>query len=193
MKHPRVEAYTHAQVSVPDPFGFSLDLMIPIALILVGLVLIVVEVYMVPGFNVIGILGIMMVVIAVGYAFAEAGLTGGFMALGGSVAAVGGIFWFLYATGAWDRFVLTTELTRDADDVEEEREQRKQFLGKHGTALTPLRPTGVVEIDGARLEVSTEGEFIAAGSRVRVVAMDRRRYFVSLATQTVEEGPPTGS
>ncbi len=162
-------------------------MMIPIALILVGLVLIVVEVYMVPGFNVIGILGLIMIVVAVGFAFSESGWTGGFMALGGSAAAIGGLFWFLYSSGAWDRFVLTTELTRDVTEVAEEREHRKQFLGKNGVALTPLRPSGVIEIDGIRVEVATEGEFIAAGSRVRVVAMDRRRYFVRLASEPAEE------
>lgn len=160
--------------------------MVPIALILVGLVLIVIEVYMVPGFNVIGILGLIMIVVAVGFSFTEAGWTGGFMALGGSAVAIGGVFWFLYATGAWDRFVLTTELT-SSETEDEEREQRKRYLGKNGVALTPLRPAGVIEIDGSRLEVSTEGEFIAAGSKVRVVAMDRRRYFVRLAAEAVEE------
>lgn len=160
--------------------------MIPIALILVGLLLILIEVYMVPGFNVIGILGIIMIIVAVGYAFAESGWTGGFLALAGSVAAVGGVFWFLYSTGAWDRFVLTAELASGSADGDEDREQRASYLGRNGTALTPLRPSGVVEIDGTRLEVSTEGEFIAAGSKVRVVAMDRRRYFVRLATESAE-------
>lgn len=160
--------------------------MIPIALILIGLLLIVVEVYLVPGFNVIGILGFVMIVVAVGFAFSESGWVGGFAALSGSAVAIGVVFWFLYASGAWDRFVLTTELTRNSDDVDDEREQRRQFLGKNGTALTPLRPGGVVEIDGVRLEVATEGEFIAAGSQVRVVAMDRRRYFVRLASEPVQ-------
>ena len=116
--------------------------MIPIALILVGLVLILIEVYMVPGFNVIGILGIVMIIVAVGYAFAESGWAGGLMAIAGSAAAVGGVFWFLYSSGAWDRFVLTAELASGAGDGEEDREERKHYLGRHGVALTPLRPSG---------------------------------------------------
>ena len=53
-------------------------------------------------------------------------------------------------------------------------------------ALAPFPVTvhalanSVVEIDGERIEVVTEGEYIAAGSNVRVVAMDRRRYFARL-------------
>ncbi len=83
--------------------------------------------------------------------------------------------------------MLKAELASGSGDGDPEREQRKHYLGKSGIALTPLRPSGVVEIDGTRLEVATEGEFIAAGSRVRIVAMDRRRYFVRLATETAEE------
>lgn len=155
--------------------------MLPIALIVVGLVLIVIEVYLVPGFNVIGILGIITIIFAVGYSFAESGWPGGLIAIVGSVGATAGLFWFLYATGAWDRFVLSASLGKDTLVEEQEREHRKRYLGKLGVAITPLRPTGVVEIDGERVEVATEGEFIAAGSRVKVVAMDRRRFFVRLA------------
>jgi membrane-bound serine protease (ClpP class) len=44
-----------------------------------------------------------------------------------------------------------------------------------------------VEIESNRIEVVTEGSFIAAGSWVRVVAMDRRRFFVRLADDVEEE------
>ncbi len=174
--------YTTSYHFLREPAANELvDLFLPIALILVGLMLIVIEVYLIPGFNVIGIMGVLLVIGAIMIAFSEGGAMGGLAALGGSVIAVGGLFWFLYSSGAWDRFVLTTSLKRDPDEAEEDRDQRRRYLGKRGVAVTPLRPGGVVEIDGERVEVSTEGEFIAAGSDVRVVAMDRRRYFVRLA------------
>ncbi len=169
-----------------------MELILPIALILVGLLLIMIEVYLIPGFNVIGLFGLLMILAAIVIAFTEGGNTEGILTLAGSALAVGGIFWFLYASGAWDRFVLTTSLKDDPDTADQEREQRRQYLGKQGTAITPLRPAGVVEIDGERVEVSTEGEFIAAGSVVRVVAMDRRRYFVRLA-ESVSENTAAGS
>ena len=46
--------------------------------------------------------------------------------------------------------------------------------------MTPLRPAGIADIDGARVEVETEGAFVASGSRVRVMALDRRRVIVRL-------------
>src|SRR5690606_22059127 len=106
---------------------------------------------------------------------------GGIMLLAGTLVVGGGMFYYLWTSGAWDRFVLATSLRRDDAAEQREAEDRSRFLGKVGRAMTPLRPTGVVEIDGERLEVVTEGEFIAAGSAVKIVAMDRRRYFVRLA------------
>lgn len=158
-----------------------MEILVPIALIVVGLVLIVVEVYLVPGFNVVGILGFLVLVFAIGFAYTETGMAGGTVALVGTVAAGGGVFYVLWRSGAWDRFVLSTNLKRDDESVVRESEQRARYLGRTGVAITPLRPTGVAEIDGERIEVVTEGEFIAAGSGVRVVAMDRRRYFVRLS------------
>lgn len=168
-----------------------MELLIPIALVLAGLALIGAEVYLVPGFNIVGIVGIVLIVFAIGYTFTESGFVGGVLTLVGTVAAGGGMFWWMWQSGAWNRFVLSTNLRRDDQLAARESEQRTRWLGREGVAITPLRPTGVVEIDDQRLEVATEGEFIAAGSRIRVVALDRRRYFVRLAG-TVAESDPAG-
>jgi len=158
-----------------------LDLLLPISLIIVGLGLILLEVYLVPGLNVVGVFGFVVILFGIGYAFSEGGAMGGVYAVIGTVVVGGGMFYWLWTSGAWDRFILATNLKGDEADAVRESEHRARYLGKTGTAVTPLRPTGVAEIEGERIEVVTEGEFIAAGSRVRVVAMDRRRYFVRLA------------
>ena len=163
-----------------------MDLLLPIALILIGFGLIVVEVYLVPGFNVVGILGFLVIAFAVGYIYTESGVLGGTVALVGSAAFGVGLFYVLWQSGAWERFVLATNLRTDTERVARESEHRARYLGKGGLAITPLRPTGVVEVDGERIEAVTEGQFIAAGSEVRVVAMDRRRYFVRLANAVSE-------
>ena len=157
-----------------------MELLIPIALILVGLALVAVEVTLVPGFNVIGVFGVVGAAVGVVYAFVEYGMAGGLGTLVATVLAAGGLVFFLWESGAWDRFILSDSLRRDADIDAVEHESRSRVLGKSGTAVTPLRPGGVAEVEGARLEVETEGAFIAAGSRVRIVAMDRRRYIVRL-------------
>lgn len=163
-----------------------MELFIPIALILTGLALIAVEVYLVPGFNVVGVFGFVVILFAIGYAFSESGWMGGLYASVGTIVVGGGLFYMMWTSGAWDRFVLATSIRSSDESIERESEHRAKYLGRAGVAMTPLRPTGVAEIDGERIEVVTEGEFIASGSRVRVVAMDRRRFFVRLADAVPE-------
>ena len=157
-----------------------MELLVPIALILVGLALIVVEVTVVPGFNVVGVLGVLGAAVGVVVAFVEYGVTGGLGTLAATVLAAGGVAYLLIESGAWDRFVLTDTLTRGDSEDPVDAESRSRLLGKTGTALTPLRPGGVAEVGGARVEVETEGAFVAAGSEVRVVALDRRRVIVRM-------------
>jgi membrane-bound ClpP family serine protease len=157
-----------------------MELLIPILLILVGLALVVVEVTVVPGLNVVGVLGVLGAAVGVVVAFAEFGPVGGLGTLAATILAAGGVAYVLWESGAWDRFVLFDSLRRDADADAEETESRARLLGKTGTAITPLRPGGVADVEGARVEVETEGAFVAAGSRVRVVALDRRRILVRL-------------
>ncbi len=165
-----------------------MELLIPILLILLGLVLLGLEIYLMPGVNVTGVLGVISVGVGIVYAFVTIGLIGGIIAFAGALLAGGGLLAYLWQSGAWDRLVLSEVLGRDgrADDVE--KDSRSRWLGEVGTAVTPLRPTGIVDVNGERFEVVTEGAFIAAGSRVKVVAMDRRRYFVRLADEEEKEG-----
>ncbi|MEM1041377.1 MAG: NfeD family protein [Bacteroidota bacterium] len=165
-----------------------MEFLIPLLLVLVGLGLIAVEVYVVPGFGAVGIGGGLAIVAGVVYAFVTLGPAGGVLAALGSVGAGAGLFYFFWQTGAWDRFVLAADLRRDKDADAREHDTRSRYLGRDAVAVTPLRPGGIVEIDGERVEVQTEGEFIASGSTVRVVAMDRRRFFVRLADALPEAG-----
>ncbi len=156
-----------------------MTLLIPVLLILAGLVLVVVEVYFVPGFNVIGVAGVIAAGAGVGYAFVTGGALGGFIALTATLGAGGALLALMWRIGAWERFILYESLT--PGDASDTAASRGRLLGREGMALSPLRPTGVAEIEGERVEVTTEGAFIAAGSRIRVVALVRGRYLVRLA------------
>ena len=158
-----------------------MEFLVPILLIVIGLGLIALEVYVVPGLGVVGFTGGGSIIAGVVYAFVVIGATEGVVAALGSLVVGGGMFYLMWESGAWDQFVLAADLRRDADADAREHDARSKYLGRDAVAVTPLRPGGIVEVDGERVEVQTEGEFIAAGSEVRIVAMDRRRFFVRLA------------
>jgi membrane-bound ClpP family serine protease len=51
----------------------------------------------------------------------------------------------------------------------EESQKLSQYIGKRGTALSTLRPSGIVEIDGDRIDCISESEAIPAGTPVEII------------------------
>ncbi len=57
-------------------------------------------------------------------------------------------------------------------------EDLQVFVGKEGTATSVLRPTGIADFEGVRLNVSSEGSFIPAGTRVRIISVEGQKILV---------------
>jgi membrane-bound ClpP family serine protease len=53
-----------------------------------------------------------------------------------------------------------------------ERERLTAMVGKEGLVLTALRPVGLVEIDGARMDALSETMYVRAGAKVKVTYAD---------------------
>ena len=68
------------------------------------------------------------------------------------------------------RLVLGDVAKRSAPSVD--------YTGKTGKACTTLRPAGIAEIDGVRLNVVTEGDYIDAGTAVKVISVEGNRIVV---------------
>ena len=102
---------------------------------------------------------------------------GFFIAIGLFVAAMK----FLPSTSVWSRLVLSAEISASSATGQE---QQREFVtsGALGVVISPLRPTGTIEIAGKRYEARSEVGEIAAGAAVRVV---RRADFV-LIVEAVE-------
>ena len=60
------------------------------------------------------------------------------------------------------------------------------LVGRTGIAATVLRPTGAMTIDGERIDVVTEGEFVEPGTTVRVLYVQGTR--VVVAAERPDEG-----
>ena len=68
--------------------------------------------------------------------------------------------------------------------------EKKLLIGKEGTAITPLRPAGTALIDGNKVDVVTQGEFILPGTSIIVVDTPARTVLVkSLRAHVKEEEP----
>jgi len=61
---------------------------------------------------------------------------------------------------------------------EAESARLEQLVGKHGVASSFLRPAGVIEVDGARIDALSESEMIAAGTAVEVIRVSGLKVIV---------------
>lgn len=57
-------------------------------------------------------------------------------------------------------------------------EDMEYFLGKEGFSVTKLRPAGIADFDGVRLDVVTDGEFVDKDTQVIVIKVQGRRIVV---------------
>lgn len=144
-----------------------------IGLMVAGLALIAIEVFVIPGFGVIGILGIGCVIGSAYLAYAQLATPYSAIAIGGGIVGAGVLFWFLPKTKVGKSMVLETQTLGRAANPD-----LQQLVGREGSALTKLRPSGSVEIDDRPVDVVTDGEYVEAGTRVRVLRVEGGRVVV---------------
>lgn len=139
--------------------------LVVIALIVVGMVLLVVEVIFIPGTTVVGILGLIFIIVGVAFSYGEFGSEIGNYTLGASAFGFAVALYLSFRKGAWKRFSLKTSIESKVN------EGMTQALrpGNEGVAVSALRPMGTAEFDGKIFEVKTNGDYLAAGSKVKVV------------------------
>ncbi len=163
-----------------------------------GLVLLGIEAFIVPGFGIFGVAGIVAI------------LTGLYMSLLGNIPTTPDFTragWVLTSSillliaSAWALIRTLPSSSRLAESGiflpaktasaigYESAEVRSDLVGKYGTAITDLRPAGTALIGDERIDVVSESEWISAGTPVKVLSAEGYRHIVrSIAEQQeVEE------
>ena len=160
-------------------FAASPPGIVDVALILGGVVLVAVELFVIPGFGVAGVLGFAALAWGIARIFQGNTLTMlGYTTLIGA-ALVGLALWLLPNSRLMRPLTLSARLSGSPkEETLIVLQSPHELLGQTGTALTDLRPAGTVQIDKLRIDVVTEGGYIARGSDVEVVRVEGNRVTV---------------
>jgi membrane-bound serine protease (ClpP class) len=151
----------------------------------IGMVAIVVEVFILPGFGAAGILGIVALAAAVilamiGSSPSAADVTQALVVLGASlaitVAVAYGWLRHLPNSGRFAGLFLRGGAHQAEGYIA--AVPRGDLVGQDGIAVTDLRPAGTAQIGHERVDVVTEGEYVAQGRPVRVVRSEGYRHVV---------------
>jgi membrane-bound serine protease (ClpP class) len=161
-----------------------------------GLVLLGVEIFVTPGFGLAGVLGIAALLSGLSLSVIGAGATWEFIlkAVGRVVfslllALVGSLVLlrFLPRLPFGRKLILQTGLPA-GEGYASAPERDKGWLGKSGTAVSPLRPAGIADIDGDRVDVVSDGEFIELGAQIVVSRVDGNRIVVRRRRASATQG-----
>jgi len=141
-----------------------------VMLFIIGLILLAIELA-VPGFGVFGITGI--AAILAGLIFSASDPVKGMISVGVALLAAIVVVPILYRVFGGPRLfkklVLTEQVVAKDDNGPMQQTQIAQLVGKSGIVITALRPAGIVEIEGIKYDVMSDGEYILPGEKVKVV------------------------
>lgn len=148
-----------------------------ILLLVAGFILAGIEMVL-PGFSVPGVTGIICLVVGV-FVLADSVLeavviTIAVLALLGILLAV--ILGLLSRGKLKAPIILEEEQHRDEGYLSSSDLQ--YLLGKQGSALTDLRPSGVARFDEINFDVLSEGNYISAGAKVEIIKVEGSRLVV---------------
>jgi len=146
-----------------------MDWITVVLLLIAGIILLVVEIIFVPGTTILGIIGAALMVFGVIIGYSKFGSQTGSLILVGAVLVGGAVTVISFRSGVWKKFALkNTNSSKFNEDIKVEH-----LLGAEGKALSALRPFGKAEIYDSTYEVRTLGNYVEAGSKIKVTNVDK--------------------
>lgn len=155
---------------------------------IIGVVLIILEIFVIPGFGVAGIAGLLLMSIGL-----FLGLISDFRFVDESIfydaiiqfavilvltlVIILIISKYLPKTNMWNNLILSTNIDSSAGYIVSD-ESFHYLLNKIGVALTDLRPSGTCKIENKRVDVVTSGEYITKNSEVKVIQIQGSKIVV---------------
>jgi membrane-bound ClpP family serine protease len=150
---------------------------VPIVLIVIGLVLIIVEIIIVPGFGIPGIIGGLAIMLGLYLAYAQDPNWGVGLTAATALVCIGLGYWAFKGNGL-KRMTLENEV---ASKVNNQRTVGVE-VGQSGTAISRLSPTGDAMFDEKIIEVQSVSGFIDVNCAIEIEKIENNTIFVTTKT-----------
>ncbi len=162
---------------------------IDIVMFIAGVILLLLEIFVIPGFGIAGVLGILLMIFGLFLSLVSDFQMRDFSFLSMAIIQLAavfvstGIFVFLLyrtlpKTNVWNRLVLQEHIASKSGYAS--KSTFENLVGADGIALTDLRPAGTAIINGKRIDVVTEGDYISHNSAVVVKSVEGSKVVVGI-------------
>lgn len=145
-----------------------------IILILVGLLMMILEIIVIPGVGVAGIVGFVLMATGIWLAYTRQGAEAGHITLGATLAinVVGLVLTLRSKT--WKKAMLNTVNTGKVKGIKD----GELKIGEEGITISRCAPMGKVEFNNTFYEVSTLSEFIDQGQKVEIIRISGNKIYI---------------
>ena len=157
------------------------ELLLPAALLVIGFLLLGVEVVILPGLGLVGVLGVFSLGFGCYFLWSTAGPMVGILGVLGSLVGSGLLVKLFLRSRAARDLVLDDAI----DGVAGPAESLERYVGQRGSVVADLRPSGVVSVDGHRLDaVLQDGSYLEIGIEVLIVGHGHGQIYVVSANSS---------
>ena len=142
--------------------------------IAIGLIFLALEILVIPGVGVAGIIGFILIAIGVWQAYAGHGMLAGHLVLGGTFIFTVLTLVLSLRGKTWKRLALSTNIDSKVNLIDE----NKIKPGDTGKSISRLAPMGKAQINGEFYEVSTNGDFIDQHTEIVILKIEYNKIIV---------------
>lgn len=155
-----------------------MTLSIVASFVVLGLLLLLIEIFIVPGF-IVGIVGFIMVGVGVYFTYVDHGTLYGNILLVLITLVMTTIVVYAFRNGAWDMFSNKEIITGKANDIK----SLEIEVGDTGKTISAIRPSGIAHVKSQRTEVHSEGSFIPSGTEIVVEKIVNNKIYIKILNQ----------
>ena len=141
-------------------------------LIVLALVLIILEIFVVPGVTVFGVGGFVVLVVSIYFSFASHGSTTGFIVSAISLLMLMSFFYMMSKKRIYKKIALNTEITSKVNIIEGVE------VGDIGTTVSRLAPSGKIVVNDKIFEAFSISDFIDEDEDIEIVEVENNKIIV---------------
>lgn len=151
-----------------------LDWLTIIILLVVGIGLVITELIFIPGTTIFGIAGLVLTIAGIILTFVSHGTSTGLFVLALTFLVTIAVIAISLRTNSWEKLSLKgSSSSRVNEDV-----KNNIWKGDTGKTVSSLRPSGKAEFNEVIVEVSTLGQYVSTGTKVKVIDVREHKILV---------------
>ncbi len=144
-----------------------------LALLLLGVIIILIELFLVPGTTIVGFIGFALCLLALYFGFRDLGMMYGTVLLVGSLVFLGSALYWSIRKQTWKKFALNKSVNGRL-----KKRTLNVSVGDEGIATSALRPSGEALFGDEIVEVHSQGGFIGVNSKINIILVEGNKIYV---------------